>query len=435
MRLRVSTERREQLETVLRAVAFLALAALFAHSLLARRSATLRQAEGAQINESLAKLSTRENPGRVHVVFDPAPTPIQRDWLAAIARAGSTVTWAGVAPAAMAVTVEPVPDPQQRARVWVSAPARSKLVLHDDLGALDTARVERLGARIILPHLNGKLRVTAARGAATTAMRDSLLLRPVLVLGEAGWESKFLLAALEEQGWQVDARLAVAPSGDVQQGTVISIDTARYAAVIAVDSVVNRYAQQIARYVRAGGGLIASGEAARASGLSTIVPAVVLGAPSMPALFSKEKPRSALALARLDMLKEGAYILETKPPGTEIAAAAWRVGRGRVIQIGYHDTWRWRLAGAEPDAPHAHRAWWAGIVSAVAYAPRFTVQVTEPLEPTPLASLVATLGAPAHEQVASGGLLADPRIVSALFALLLAALILEWASRRLRGAP
>jgi hypothetical protein len=55
------------------------------------------------------------------------------------------------------------------------------------------------------------------------------------------------------------------------------------------------------------------------------------------------------------------------------------------------------------------------------------------VEPTPVATLVATLGTPSRQAQARGTLLDDPRLLPILFALLMAMLFAEWTSRRLRG--
>jgi len=192
--------------------------------------------------------------------------------------------------------------------------------------------------------------------------------------------------------------------------------------------------------VREGGGLVVAGDGAALGSLAPILPATVTAPPSLPGVFataSGASPRGALALAPLGRLKPGALALETRggPGGRqEIAAAAWRVGQGRVVQLGYHDTWRWRLAGAEADPVRAHRAWWAVLVSGVAFAPRAPLALREPLEPTPRASLVATLGPPGSGPAVRAARFDDPRLVPVLFAVLLGALLLEWAARRLRGS-
>ena len=426
---------RTLIERLLRGTALVALVMLFAHAMYASRTRPAGRAEGSAVVQSLTSWSTREAPSRVHVAFDPAPTPEIRDWLAAIGQAGTHVTWGGAAPATSALTVEPVPDPWRPTRIWISAPAGSRVVLRDELGLVDTAAVERFGARLVVPHLEGTLHAANADLKATSAERDSLLLRPVLILGQAGWEAKFTAVALEEHGWRVEARLAVAPTGDVRQGAArLVIDTTRYAAVIAIDSVANRYAFQLARYVRAGGGLVATGEAAALASIGAILPAAVIDRPTLPGVFARESSRASLALAPLGRIKAGALVLETQDERDAVAAVAWRVGNGRVIQIGYHDTWRWRLAVADPDALQAHRTWWADIVSGVAYAPRVAIPIVQRLEPTPRASLIETLGPAAVRPAVRASLLDDPRLATVLFAMLLGALLLEWTSRRLRGA-
>jgi hypothetical protein len=111
-----------------------------------------------------------------------------------------------------------------------------------------------------------------------------------------------------------------------------------------------------------------------------------------------------------------------------------------VLQLGYEDSWRWRLEG-DDAAPAAHRRWWSAVVGSVAHAP---VVARRPvaagalrtrLDPAPRAALVRALGpATAGERggptVARGGRVPD----SLLLVVALLALLLEWSSRRLRGA-
>src|ERR1019366_3377028 len=79
-------------------------------------------------------------------------------------------------------------------------------------------------------------------------------LHPVLVVGRAGWEAKFAVAALEERGWTVEARLFVAPGADVTQGSRGAIDTSRYAAIVALDTTLGAVAASVAWVGRGGGG-------------------------------------------------------------------------------------------------------------------------------------------------------------------------------------
>lgn len=428
---------RRALEWTLRAMALLALVGLIVYTVYTYRVQPSARAAGSAVGEALVRWSGSDPPARAHVHFDSAAAPEMRDWLAALAGAGTRTTWSGAAPAPSALAVEPVADPERPSRLWVASPDGASIVLGDAMGVLDSVGAVRGGAQLTVPQLEGVARAevgTGARRAAATAVeRDSLLLRPILLLGQARWEAKFTLAALEEHGWKVDARLAVAPSGDARQGAArVTIDTAHYAAVIALDSVAARYADQIARYVRSGGGLVAAGDGASLRALAPLLPAVATP-PTLPGTFAADtaRPRTALALAALRDIEPGAIALERR--GTSIAAAAWRVGEGRVVQLGYHDIWRWRMAGVEPDPRRAHRAWWGAVVSSVAYSPRVPRAVIEEVEPTPLVSLLAALGPPSEMQRRLVDLIDDPRVPGVLFGVLLGALLLEWGSRRLRG--
>jgi hypothetical protein len=100
-----------------------------------------------------------------------------------------------------------------------------------------------------------------------------------------------------------------------------------------------------------------------------------------------------------------------------------------VIQVGYDDSWRWRMAGG-PGSEAAHRAWWSRLVNSVAYAP--PVVLEEPgTSSAPVAAMIARIG-PARPLPAgaSGGLRVDRRIYMILIMILLLA---EWGSRRTRG--
>jgi hypothetical protein len=106
-----------------------------------------------------------------------------------------------------------------------------------------------------------------------------------------------------------------------------------------------------------------------------------------------------------------------------------------VVQSGYDETWRWRMAGGD-EATSAHREWWSRLVSAVAYAP--LVQRASAGEvatdEAPLASLIDALGPPTPLDAGLAPASEGTRTTRVLFALALGALLLEWASRRLRGA-
>jgi hypothetical protein len=263
--------------------------------------------------------------------------------------------------------------------------------------------------------------------------------RRIAVLADAGWEARFVVAALEERGWPVDARLRVAPELDVVQGRPLPLDTTRHAAVIVLDSLPERDARAVAGFVRSGGGAVL-GSGAVAGPLAGLAPGGVGAWVRPPTLiFADNAPRRALGFAPVTPLRPGAVALETR--GRAVAVAARRVGSGRVVQVGYGETWRWRLAGGA-NAPDAHRAWWAGIVASAAYRP-----VVAPDEPAPHTALAATAGpAPYALLVSALGppvvatTIAEPRerprwLVPALGLFLFASLLAEWASRRRRGVP
>lgn len=424
-------------ERTTRAAALALIVLLVGHAIHSLRERPSLRADGGAVEEALARWSTSESPRRIHAALDSIPEPHVRDWIAAFPGAGTEASWNGGTPAPSAVSVEPVADPQKPAKVWVATQPGARVGLRDELGALDSTTARGFGTVFVLPRLEGRVQARIdGDGLATTDLQDSVSIRSALVVAMAGWEGKFIAAALEERGWQVDARFAVAPSGDVEQGAAqVRLDTARYSFVVAVDSVIRRYADQLPRYVRRqGGGLIVVGEASSAPELAPLLPAR-WGIPSRPTDFRPETaddPRRSFALGDLYNLKDGAMALETRDD--DVAVAGWRVGDGRVIQIGYVGTWRWRMAGPAEDAVEAHRLWWSALASGVAYAPRFDRRIPGQVEPTPLASLVDGIGAPAPRELELAGILDDPRLLPLLFGVLMGLLMLEWASRRLRGA-
>jgi hypothetical protein len=300
------------------------------------------------------------------------------------------------------------------------------------MGAFDSLRVMPgdAGVSVLIPAtlrtVDGVVGGTPARGAVA----DSLTIRHLLVLGRAGWESKFLVRALEERGWAVDLRLGVAPRNEVIQGPRGPIDTARYAGVIAVDSSAAPAASRIAAYVRSGGGLVIAGTAAR------VFRALDSGTPGPrqrdDAASSDTAPRRSLGMYPVTALASDAVVLERR--GDAVAVAARRVGQGRVVQVGYDDTWRWRMAGGDSSVAR-HGAWWAAVVASAAYAPRTPRPAPADVDAAPLAHLVDGLGPPAPWAPAMGSTRApfDPTRSPWVFGALLAALLAEWASRRLRG--
>jgi hypothetical protein len=215
----------------------------------------------------------------------------------------------------------------------------------------------------------------------------------------------------------------------VHQGTIGAIDTATYAAVLAIDTVAARYAGQVGHYVRSGGGLVLWSAAATVPAFAVLAPGTS-GAllPDQGDVPSDPAPRAALALTPLTQLRPDALVLERQRQ--QPALAARRIGPGRVVQIGYVDIWRWRMAGLGADAPAAHRVWLARVVADVAYTRRWALPAPV-MDVAPLATLVDRLGPASAPEPPEAG---TPRVGAWIFGLLIAALMLEWASRRMRGA-
>ncbi|MEO8450401.1 MAG: hypothetical protein ABI647_11450 [Gemmatimonadota bacterium] len=420
-------------ERGLRLLAYGALAAALLQSLTARSPRPRTITVSSSALPALLAGAARSGDTLV-VVTDSALGPVYRDWLAAARAAGRVVGWSGTSIPAIAVAVEPLADPAGGDRVLVAAPNGATVALADSAGAIDSAAAGAGGASFAAPALAGSASATVGRQTARAVRTDSLLLRHVVVFGRASWETKFVIAALEERGWAVDARIALRPEAAVVQGSTARLDTARVAAVVALDEAAVPEGAAIAAFVRQGGGLVL-GPAAAAS--ATFAP-LRAGAPgerqSAPVFeVGAAEPRRALALVPIVHLAVGALPLERR--GSVVAIAAQRVGAGRVLQLGYEDTWRWRMSGPE-GAVLAHRAWWTSLVGSVAYRASVPLAPRAPANDAPRARMVAALGPP------------DPSVPSPardsygdrparpwwwLFAVAAGALVAEWARRRRRG--
>jgi hypothetical protein len=402
---------RRRLEYVLRGVVVGALAAMLWASSRApndtKGDIVSARAVGASELAQWSKAPTA--PVRINLQLHSVPSRIERTWLAALAGAGTTVSWRGDLTPLMAA-VEPIVEPNGGAIVRVAAPNAVRVVVGDEIGALDSARITRSGATFVLGARLDSVTVSANGSAATAVRRDSVSLRKVLVIGAAGWESKFTAAALEEEGWKVDVFARVAPSVDVTTGPAATIDTSRYAAVVALDASAGPYVARLTAFVRAGGGLILAAPAA-----------------------------TTAAMASLRVTGTDAIVLEKR--GATPMVSARRVGAGRVIQIAYEDTWRSRMNGSDA-AVAEHRRLWNKLVSSVAYAPVVRSGSMAASKgnrsadryDAPLAALFGALG-PASAAAHRAMMPARARLSVILFVGLVAALLAEVASRRVRGVP
>ena len=419
------------LERIARALALLLLLWLLVDVFRGRAEPLRASVPERELSAQLSRWSTAAEPASVHLESAGSIAPFQRDWLAALSGAGTRVTWGPAGAMPLALAVEPVADPEGGVRAWIASPSGTRVLVEDPAGPLDSLPVSGGGARLLVRSNPAGLLARAGGSIAGSAVTDSLVLGRLLLLGRAGWESKFVAAALEERGWKLDARLRLSPRSDVRQGTAAPIDTARYAAVLVLDSIGNAEAQAVARFVREGGGAVIAAPAARAPALA----AVSAGRPgaSLPGRepfdSTLSEPRRSLELAPL-AAREDAVVLERR--GSAAAVVARRVERGRVVTTGYADTWRWRMGGGEASV-QAHRDWWADLVAGVAYAARVMKQPRPVADEAPLATLIDRLGPATAAPAGSAPGFGLSR--AWLFGLLAAALLLEWASRRLRGAP
>lgn len=404
---------------------------------------------------ALAAWSSGTSPSAVHGELQTPPSPEVRDWLRALRRSGTPVTWSTDSLIPLALDSRPIVDPSGGHRIAIAAPPGTPVLITDDAGVLDTVRVDVagawLGSRTLVgaidartPDDRGRASVEAfvaaewkSRGAEERAgfqapSSGGEVLRDVLVLGGASWEARFVIAALEEAGWRVTARIAVAPETWVEQGQLASLDTSRYRAVVVLDTTARRWGDDIARFVANGGGVVIAGSAAAIPALRAIAPGGVgryIAAPAGASLDSA--PRRALGVHPVVLRASDGLALERH--GSLVTLAARRHRLGRVLQLGHDDTWRWRMAGGD-GAPADHREWWTGLVRSVAH-------VSAPGRPdgpsvtdaAPVAHLLDALGA----QSAGVSSSAPSRAALPWWMLALGAALLltSWGSRRLRGAP
>lgn len=350
------------------------------------------------------------------------------DWLAALRHSGHVVTWSGSLPA-VAMSSEALADPRGNVRIDVAAPSGALVRIRDSASVVDSVRVRTLGATIVTPFAVGTLVGDAGGQRFSAPSPASARVRAIVVIGNASWEGKFIVSSLEERGWPVISRFHVAPNVDVSDGTVLPLDTSRVAAIIAIDTTIQSLGTAVERFVRSGGGLVLAGPAGLAPNVASL-DAGSLGARTRPSVL----PTDSIGLGTTGFypvaaLEPDGVVLDRRSGA--VAVAARRVGAGRVLQIGYDDSWRWRMTGS-PGSEIAHRDWWSRAVAAVAYFPVATAAVVNELAAAaPLAHLIDRLG-PARP-IAAEKIPRPPIDRRLLLALIMILLLTEWSSRRLRG--
>lgn len=397
----------------------------------ARPGVRTESVRASQLGDALRRATSSERIGELDVSVDGTLTHTDRDWLAALRRAGVRVSWHGGTPA-LALSVDRAREPVAWTRVRVVADSGSTLVLADSIGIIDSLRPTR-GAAFEASDVVGRVAARQGSFAAFANVPTRTDRRDVLVLGRAGWESRFVLAALGEAGWHVRGRLPVAPGVSVVDASLLPLDTSRYDVVIALDSSAADLASSIARFVGQGGGAIVAGSALDVDGLRALVPARA-GArrPGRILLEGDTLTRADLPLRPLVAVRNDAVPLERQPAGPVLAVR--RAGRGRVAAVGYDESWRWRMQGGAAGEA-AHREWWSRTTGLVAPERASSASDTSSRDANaaPRAALVAALGAPSAAAQAAGGTPSN-RLPLALLVLVTIALLAETASRRFRGA-
>lgn len=428
-------EMRVRLEHVLRAIVIAALAVMLWQSLREQTDSNGQSVRARRVGGGvLARWSSASRaPAAIHLQLDSVPAPVERAWLGALSGAGSTVTWSGDLPPVM-IDAQPVASPIGGSKVSIAAPDGSPVVIGDDIGVIDTIRTQNRGASLALNSVTGNLTARVKGSVASTAQGDSVVLHKILVIGNAGWESKFVIAAFEEEGWKVDAFTRVAPGVDVAQGSAAVIDTSRYSAVVALDGAASAYANQIIEFAQTGGGVLLAPPAASLNAMSLLRAGSVgrRGSEAHAIQAGGSVSIATLALAPITLLTSDALPLEKRAGA--VAIAARRIGAGRAIQVGYEDTWRWRMGGGD-EAVRDHRIWWTGLVSNVAYAPRVQLaSAASSTDEAPMIGLVAAIGPSAPRGAGSNLSATGSDWIVWLSVLLALGLTGELASRRLRGA-
>lgn len=431
--MRLRAEMRVWVEHALRAAVILALAVMLWQLL---EDGTdfhdqTMSARGLDVRK-LTEWSAAPKAAAIQVQLDRVPSAVERAWLAAVNGATSRVTWSGELPSLM-VAAQPVASPTGGTNVFVAAPRGSNVAVSADGGAKDTVSAQHAGTGLTLESSANHIAAVVKGSFGSTAQRDSLLLRKLLVIGQPKWESKFVVAALEEGGWKVDALIRVAPGIEVTQGPTAVIDTSRYSAVIALDAAAAPYANRMMEFARTGGGVVLGSRAATLEALAEFRAGAVGSAPQEARTLLPTEPATlaSLPLAPITSLRSDAVPLERRS-GT-VATAARRIGAGRALQVGYEDTWRWRISGGDGSV-RDHRRWWTGIASSVAYAPRFSRSATaRSADEAPMVGLVAGVGPRSPAEDISGVTGNAPDWMAWILVLVSLGLMGEVASRRTRG--
>jgi hypothetical protein len=427
--MRSRAERQVLLERSMRAIAVAGIATLIVGALLPATSTRTIGGEGDALARALREWYRVGLPNTAWVEISDWPSPPVRDGLAAARHVGVALSWRH-ALVPFVVELEELADPGRGSVVRSAGGGRLSVSLTDGLGAGDTIAVSpSVTARRSVVY-GSRVAIDIDGSAVGEVLHAAPVRKGVLVLGRVGWEAAFLVRALEERGWDVTARLGVAPARYVTQGRPAPLDTARFDVVFVLDATAADLARDVDRFVVQGGGVVLFADAVEGGPFLTASVARASGdVPASAGAFLRADPRAALARQALVGLERGSVVLEELDGAPAVVAR--RVGTGRVVQLAYRDLWRWRMNSEEPSG-------YVGFVSdlAAAASPRVldAYPVATDNSAAPVASLAAALG-PAQLEGPPAGSHTPRPWHHVVLAVVLTGLLVEWASRRLRTAP
>jgi hypothetical protein len=420
-------ELRRTAEWLLRAALLVALGVALWRSLRSTEASTgARSTTSQTLARELARSIATPGDVGLDLALDAAPTHEERDALVALRRTGTAVRWHGDPPS-LGLEVARTREPDARSRIMLVGGGDAPLALSDSAGVLDTVRTGA-GLTLDLSTIVGAARAQRAQWIARAPAPAIAPRRAVLVLGRAGWETKFVMSALSEAGWTVRARIPFAPGVSVRDDGLLPLDTTRYDAVVALDSSASDLAAGIAKFVAQGGGLVAEAGAISLDELRPVAPASAgIREPGRILLAEDTITPRDLPIRPLSDLRTDAIALERAPAG--VTTAARRAGMGRVLLTGYDESWRWRMLGGTSGLP-AHRAWWSRAVGSV--SPERGEDASHDADAAPRAAIVDALGPAASAASQASRVPLDP-LPLAILIVAIAALLAETASRRFRG--
>lgn len=243
---------------------------------------------------------------------------------------------------------------------------------------------------------------TASTGAwVDTAAAPRVLVRP----GLPGWESRFVIRALEESGARVDARfdlgrgLAVGEGGDALTPQRLAATDA----VLVLDGapLSGAEAAALAEFAAGGGGVLLAGDRAGAGALG-IVRAGAAVVPTDAAALRWTAP-AELATLPADRIRLSALPFGAAGPATVLAASSAQggvlalrpLGRGRAASLALTDSWRWRM---EAGRVEEHREFWRSLVDWLSSAPRdaLAIRPAAPIGAAGVRQEVAVFGSAAE---------------------------------------